>query len=411
LDCRKCFLLPAVALTWALSGCSSQAPQAAATQPTPAVAPPQAASVTEVTLSEATRGRVVVAPASTHLAPEVVEATGRIIPAEERTWRLGAVVEGRFEKTAVEAGDRVKKDQWLAGMHSHDIHDSRADYRRAVSEKQRAEENLAIAIRQRDRAKRLFELKAGSSEQVDAAEAEVVRAQASVRAASVEVERVYQHITEVLQVSIVSPEEDPNSHNEDLIPIKAPEAGVVLKRLVTTGTVVNIGQELFVIADLSKVLMVAQVPEAFLGRLRVGQAVTVNVQSYPDRQFPGRIERLAEELDPETRTIQVRIALANPGGVLKPESYAKAAIPIGAAKPAVFIATSAVQDIDGASSVFVQSAPGKFDMRPVALGRTVPGTGGKDRVEVTDGLSAGEMVAVEGAFLLKSQLLKARLGE
>ena len=70
-----------------------------------------------------------------------------------------------------------------------------------------------------------------------------------------------------------------------------------------------------------------------------------------------------------------------------------------------------MQDIDGASSVFVQISPGKLEVRTVALGRTVLGTAGKDRVEVTDGLAAGEMVAVEGAFLLKSQLLKARLGE
>jgi membrane fusion protein, heavy metal efflux system len=408
LDCPRRLIVLLGALGCGLAGCSSPA---TTTTAVPESATPPAVSVSQVVLSDASRARVAVAAASTYMAPEVVEATGRIIPADERTWRLGAVVEGRFEKTGVEAGDRVKKDQWLAGMHSHDIHDSRADHRRAVSERQRAEENLAIAIRQRDRARRLLEMKAGSSEQVDAAEAEVVRAEAAVRAAKVEVERVLQHIVEVLQVPVDAPEETADEEHGDLIPIKAPEAGIVLKRLVTTGTVVTAGQELFVIADLSKVLMVAQVPEAFLGRLRKGQAVTVTVQSYPDRQFPGRIERLAEELDPETRTVQVRIALANPGGALKPESYAKAAIPIGAARPAIFIATSAVQDIDGASSVFVQTSPGKFEMRTVALGRTVPGTAGKDRVEVTDGLAAGEMVAVEGAFLLKSQLLKARLGE
>jgi len=362
--------------------------------------------MTEVVLDDVSRARVRVAKASTEMAPETVEATGRIVPAEDRTWRLGAVVEGRFEKTAAEAGDRVKKDQWLAGMHSHDIHDSRADYRRAVSEKQRAEEALAIATRQRDRAKRLFEMKAGSSEQVDAAEAEVVRGEAAVRAATVEVGRVHQHISEVLQVPIDAPEEKPGEEDLDLIPIKSPADAIVLKRLVTTGTVVNIGQELFVLADLSKVMMIAQVPEAYLGRLRVGQAVAVTVQSYPDRQFPGRIDRLAEELDPETRTLQVRIALANPNGALKPESYAKAAIPIGAARPAIFIPASAVQDIDGSTTVFVQKAASKFEMRPVALGRSV-----QDRVEITDGLAAGEQVAIEGAFLLKSQLLKARLGE
>jgi cobalt-zinc-cadmium efflux system membrane fusion protein len=79
---------------------------------------------------------------------------------------------------------------------------------------------------------------------------------------------------------------------------------------------------------------------------------------------------------------------------------------VGAARPALFLPSSAVQDIDGAASVFVAQGQGKFSMRPVALGRTI-----NDRVEVTDGLAAGEQVAIEGAFLLKSQLLKARLGE
>jgi cobalt-zinc-cadmium efflux system membrane fusion protein len=353
-----------------------------------------------VTLDEAFLGRVTVVPVKAEPVAESIEATGRIIPAEEKTFRVGAAVEGRIERTDVEVGDRVKESQTLAGMHSHDIHDARADYRRSVSEKRRSEESLQIAIRQRDRARRLLELRAGSQEQLDTAEAEVVRAEAAVRAALVEEARVHEHITEVLQVAVEE------GQGVDLIPVKTPAAGVVLKRDVTTGTVVTAGQELFVISDLTKVLMLAQVPEMYLGRLRVGQAVIVTVQSYPGREFSGRIERLGEELDPETRTLQVRIALANKNGELKPESYAAARIPLGGAKPVVMIPSEALQQLNGASVVFVRTKSGAFEARPVEPGRSL-----EARVEVVQGLDAGELVAVRGAFLLKSQLMREKMAE
>src|SRR5690349_9646204 len=105
-------------------GCSS--PPATPASETSAPAAARDPKPNEVDLDQALAERVNTATVQTTQAPEAVDATGRIIPAEDRTWRLGAVVEGRFEKTLVEAGDRVKKGQLLAGMHSHDIHDSRA---------------------------------------------------------------------------------------------------------------------------------------------------------------------------------------------------------------------------------------------------------------------------------------------
>jgi membrane fusion protein, heavy metal efflux system len=381
------------------AACSSPQPEA----PLAGAPPAETQTPSEVTLDAASLIRIQTAAVKQELAPETVEATGRIVPAEDRTWRIGAVVEGRIERTHVEVGDHVKQDALLAGMHSHDIHDSRADYRRAANEHQRAQSALIIATRQRDRAQRLLELKAGSSEQLDVAETEVVRSQAAVRAAEVEMYRGAQHITEILQVALDAPE---THADDDLIPVKSPASGIVLKRLVTTGSVVTAGQELFVVTDLSRIIMIAQVPEAYLSRLRRGQRVPLHVQSYPEREFAGHIDRIGEELDPETRTIQVRIALANARGELKPEAYATASIPVGSAKPALFLPASAVQDIDGATCVFIDGGKGKFSLRPVAVGRTVGG-----RVELTDGVTAGEKVVIEGAFLLKSQLLKARLGE
>jgi RND family efflux transporter MFP subunit len=170
--------------------------------------------------------------------------------------------------------------------------------------------------------------------------------------------------------------------------------------------VVTAGQELFLVTDLSRIWMIALVPEQYLGRLRTGMNVQVTSQLHPGRGFPGRITKLGEELDPETRTLQVRIELPNPGEALKPESYATAEIPLEGAKPAIRVPRGTVQDVHGGPVVFLQTGERRYEARPVQLGRTVDG-----RVEITQGLAPGDRVAVRGAFLLKSLLLRSSLAE
>jgi RND family efflux transporter MFP subunit len=152
--------------------------------------------------------------------------------------------------------------------------------------------------------------------------------------------------------------------------------------------------------------MIAQVGEEDLSRVRPGMPARVTVQAYPNRFFPGKVARLGEQLDPATRTLQVRVDLPNAAGLLKPEMYASAELAAGGGAPGLFVPETALQDVSGRQMIFVRRSATVYAPRVVRTGRRANG-----QVEILDGLAEGEQVAVAGAFVLKSQLLKATLSE
>ncbi|MBL8232484.1 MAG: efflux RND transporter periplasmic adaptor subunit [Bryobacterales bacterium] len=341
--------------------------------------------------------------------PLSIEAGGRITINENRMWSVGSVVEGRVIRVNVSPGDVVKTEQRIASMHSHDIHEVRADYRRAKAELVRAQSQLAFVQKQRDRIGRLYQLKAASLEQVEHADTELKNSQAAVSNAETDLERHRIHIVEFLQLPVEEHEDHKTGdtfHEEDLIPVKSPATGTVIRRNVTPGSVAKPGDELFAISDLSIVWMIAAVQEEHLGVLRAGMPVQVQTQAFRDRTFRGRITKIGEQLDPATRTIQVRVELGNPAGLLKPEMYATAVIQAGGTTSAIHISQSAIQQVNGQSVVFVQRDGDHFEVRAIQTGRPMD-----DRVEVLHGLQSGDRVVTQGSYLLKSQLLKASLAE
>ncbi|MEK7405316.1 MAG: efflux RND transporter periplasmic adaptor subunit [Acidobacteriota bacterium] len=396
-------LITAIALLALLAGCSREPPPA---QPPPARAGPAAREVLLPPAAQKEAG-VETETVQVRSIPELLRASGRITEDGEKTWRVGAVTEGRIVKVFASPGDTVRQGQILARMHSHAIHESRAEYRKALGDLTRVRAQDSYARGVRDRARRLFGLKAASLEQVEHAETELRNAQTAVTTAEVELDRTRRHLVEFLEI----PPDEQEYHrdgaphlDEDLIPIKSPAGGVVLVRNVTAGTVVGTSADLFVISDLATLWMIAAVSEEHLARLRASMPVRVSVQAYPGRVFPGRIGRLGEELDPTTRTLRVRVELPNPGGRLKPEMYAAAEIELGGSARAVFIPQTAPQEIEGQTMVFVRKAEDRFEARPVRIARAVEGS-----LEVAAGLAPGEVVVTRGSFLLKSQLLKSSL--
>jgi len=124
------------------------------------------------------------------------------------------------------------------------------------------------------------------------------------------------------------------------------------------------------------------------------------------RPFAGRITRIGDQLDAETRTVQARIVLANANGQLKPEMYATAEIVSGGSEEALYVPQESVQELNGHAIVFVQTAEDKFIARAVETGARMGGL-----VAIRSGLDASSRVAARGAFVLKSQMLKSTLVE
>ena len=385
-----------LATTALLTGCSgTKAPEPARTRTEAQEAKPRTGQIVLPPEAQRSSG-IAVEAVQLESVSEVLSATGELTVNEDSTWIVGSHIEGRVVSVHANPGDFVAKGFVLARMHSHEVHDARANYRRARDEVARARAAARQAATLRDRAARLLDLKAGSRQDLELAEAHVREAEATSRNADTELERIRVHITEYIQVSL--DEKDEN------VPIASPARGLVLERKVSPGTVVQPGQEAFRMTDPSSLWMIAKVAEGDLDQLRAGQPVTVLVRAHPGRTFRGRILRLGEALDPTTRTLQVRVLVPNPGGLLKPEMYATAEIQSSSSRKALYVAESAVQDLHGSRVVFVRTAADQFEARPIDAVRTLNG-----RVEVGAGLRPGDQVAVKGSFILKSQLMRSSM--
>jgi Cu(I)/Ag(I) efflux system membrane fusion protein len=177
----------------------------------------------------------------------------------------------------------------------------------------------------------------------------------------------------------------------------SPISGTVLQKSVIEGQYVQEGTEMYLLADLSSVWLVAQVYEFELGRLRTGQPAVVTASAYPGREFEGRIAFIEPVLDRETRTVRVRIVLANRQGDLKPGMFADARLQLPL-ENRLSVPRSAVIDTGTRRVVYVEITPGTFQPREVTLGAT-----SGDRVAVLGGVNEGEKVVATANFFIDSQ--------
>jgi Cu(I)/Ag(I) efflux system membrane fusion protein len=186
---------------------------------------------------------------------------------------------------------------------------------------------------------------------------------------------------------------------------RAPVAGFVLEKRAVQGMRFMPGEMLYQLADLSNLWLIADVFEQDIGRVRVGQRATVRLEAYPGQRFEGRVTYLYPTLNPETRSAQVRIEMANPGGRLKPAMYAQVEIAAGGGT-VLAVPNSAVIDNGTRRVVLVDRGEGRFEPREVKLGGR-----GDQYVAVLDGVKEGESVVVAANFLIDAESnLKAALG-
>jgi cobalt-zinc-cadmium efflux system membrane fusion protein len=335
--------------------------------------------------------------------PDTLRVKGTIALDDSRTWRIGVRTIGSVTHVYAGLGDLVHKGQVLARYHADEVRDSRAQYRAALSELDRAKTAQAQAQRNRDRAQRLLELKAGSVQQVELAQQDFVSAQAMVRKAEIEVDRGRDLLEDDLKVP-ADPPQNRKDETEDDVPVIALADGYIIEKNVTPGKTVDVSSVTFVIGDLSTVWMLASVRQEDLGKVRTGQAAVVTLPGQDGPRFPGKITNLGQQFDPETRVMQVRIEVPNANGRLRPQMLANAEIPVGGGRPVLEVPSDAVQQVNGQDVVFVRTAPDRFSIRPVRVSETADG-----KTPVLDGIKAGDEVVIRGSFILKSQLLKATL--
>jgi Cu(I)/Ag(I) efflux system membrane fusion protein len=172
-----------------------------------------------------------------------------------------------------------------------------------------------------------------------------------------------------------------------------------MEKKAISGQMVRAGEELYRLADLTSIWIIADVTEQDIGQVRIGAPARVTFRAFPDQPFEGHVSFVLHELDARTRTGKVRIEVRNPEHRIKHEMYADVEIDAGAGEPGrLTVPVSAVIDSGSRQVVIVERGEGLFEPRPVKLGLRSDGF-----VEIREGLKAGEKVVVTGNFLIDAE--------
>lgn len=337
--------------------------------------------------------------------PRQLTVAGQVTMDERHTDHIGTLAEGLIERVLVLPGDNVRAGQTLAWIHSHVVHETVGALVQAYAAVDRQTSGVRFAEINRDRYQHLLTLQVASQEEAQRADQQLKQAQQDLADAQANVHMEREHLSELLQVS---PETlTPGTlYNKELIPVRAVAAGTVITRNITPGQVVNTGEDAFVISNLSTVWVMAAVNEKDLPLVHRGAQAVVTTQGYGGTNFHGTVAMLGDQLDPQTRTVPVRVAVPNPGIKLRPGMFATANLDEPATQRAIYVPDAALQDVNGLRVVFVTDDGQTFQVRAVKLGERSRGM-----VEVVEGLQPNEHIVVDGAFMVKGELLKGSVGE
>ena len=331
------------------------------------------------------RNGIRTAPAQTHLLLGALEVPAEVQINHVRVAHVAPLVRGRLQTVDAHLGDAVTKGQVLAQMQSTDLGSLRAALKQAQARKRVADAAL-------ERKQRLADSGVTAKKDVLAAEGDVEKAAADVQAARAE-----------LSVYGVGGRGSGAS-----VSLRSPLAGVVLERHAIEGEVVDSATTLFVVADLGRVWVIGSVFERDVSRVVKGLPTEVSVIAAPGRSWRGVVDYVDPALDPESRTVAIRVELDNLDGVLRPGLFGTIAIgePEAEGREVLAVPDAALQNIEGRMVVFAEVAPSVFEALTV-----IPGARAHGLTEIKDGLDVGTPIAVAGSFALKSKLLEASLGE
>lgn len=327
--------------------------------------------------------RVTTRAAESRPAGDAVTVLGELRVNEEAYAEVGTSIPARVFQVLASPGDRVNAGQALAVLDSPEV--GRA---RAALLSTKARQDLARQTAERRRG--LAAEQIVPRRELEAAEAELSQSAAERQAAEDE-------------LSALGAQQGTGSR----FVLSSPIAGTIIDRAALRGRLVDAEHPLFVVGDLRRLWLMVHAFERDALRVRVGAAALVSFPALPGKTVTGTVARVGSRVDPASRTIDVRIELPNPSGVLRPGMSASAVVPIGDAQELVVtVPVEALQRQAKGWCVFIPAAEeGVFEIRAVGRGRDLG-----SEVEIVSGLPAGERVVVDGAFLLKAEADKARGG-
>lgn len=343
-----------------------------------------------LTPQQVTEAKLASEPLTEHVVDDTLVAVGRVTFDDHEVAHVYSPVSGRLVTVVAQLGQRVKKGDPLVVIDSPDVGEVSSTLGKAQAE-------LIAAEHAYDRQKELATQHATSEKELEASEVAYRRAKAELDRARAKAQLLHAGMSATTVTQLYT--------------LRAPLDGVVIARDINPGAEVQ-GQygvgnakELFTIAELDQVWVLADIFEMDIGRLTVGAKAKVTVVSYPnDPPFEGTVDYVADMLDSVTRTARVRCRLPNPKGLLKPEMYTNVAIDVVGRKE-LAIPRSALLRLGDSAVVFVElgataDARRRYERRPVI----VDDVEGMQVLPVRHGLERGDMVVVAGAATLSGML-------
>lgn len=392
------FALAALLASLALGGCGADAPSAdkpAAKAEAPKKEEEHAgdqhgqeeAKAVELTDEQAKAAGIRAEKIEWQAAGGELSLTGVIQPNADRFAQVAGRVPGRVVRVLASVGDRVRNEQPLAVLDSIEVGEARSAQAQARAE-------LKVAEAAFKRAETLRAENIVPEKEYLRARGDLERARAAFAAAN----------EKLKMLAVGAPAQ---GEGASVFTVKAPFAGTVIEKNAVPGALSDPARPLFTIADLSTVWIEANVFERDLARVVPGAPALVTVSAWPGDPFKGKVTYIASVMDRETRTVRARVEAANRDGRLRPGMFANVLITVPAESTgkALYVPEDAVVLMDGKPSVFVRGAHG-FEARAVTTGARAGG-----RVELKDGVKAGERIVTSGAYELKARVQKSQLGE
>lgn len=382
-----------------MAGCKSEQQAASTPAPTPqsipgvVIIPPDSPRLAQIRVEPL---QLVNLPAGEVTAPGKVEANPNLIS------RVPLPVPGRVARVLVKLGDSVTSGQPILMIESPEASDASANYAQSESVITQASAALtqahvttAKAKADYDRATALFEHEAVAQKDLLNAKSEYEQSKAAAEQAAAAVEHAKAaraRAFERLRLLGLKPGEA-----RPQVVVRSPLAGKVMEMSVVAGEYrTDTTAPVMTIADLRTVWVTSDVPENSLRLVNAGETVDILFDAYPGEKFYGRVARVADALDPKTRTIKVMVELDNARGRLKPEMFGRIRH-VEAAREIPALPVGAIIQDGGKNIVYVEQSKGRFEAREVITGHR-----SGDLITIVSGVQPGERVVVDGVMLLRS---------
>jgi cobalt-zinc-cadmium efflux system membrane fusion protein len=327
-------------------------------------------------------------------------AIGQIAYNEDTTTAVMTPFPGRVTRLVAKVGDTVKRGDPLFELDSPEVVQPQNEFIAALTATNKTRSQLDLARIVEKRFKDLYEGKAAALKEWQQAQAQLVGAENDMRSAESALEAARAR----LRIVGFSDEEIAALKDKGAVrratPIPSPIDGTVIARKVGPGQYVrnDTGEALYTVADLATMWLKAQVPENDIPFIRLGQDVEIKVSALPSRIFKARVTAISAATESTTRRVVVRSEIPNPDGALKSEMFASFRIATGADEPWPSVPIEAVIREGDLAVAWVEEEPLVFRRRNVKLGMERDG-----RVQILEGLKAGELIAGRGAIFVENE--------